>query len=94
MFFFEYELRRVFKGHAMYVSIFQTTQIWKEIMLELNGKAFKCYHVFNWIFLPKPEFLEFIWMGNHNAKFANQRCAIIKEIYKTIYLYIRLWTNL
>jgi hypothetical protein len=28
-------------------------------MLELNGKpskAFKCYHVLNWFFLPKPGF--------------------------------------
>jgi hypothetical protein len=27
MLFFGYELGRVFRGHAMYVSIFQTTQI-------------------------------------------------------------------
>jgi hypothetical protein len=26
-------------------------------MLELNGKPFKCYHILNWFFLPKPGFL-------------------------------------
>ncbi len=44
---------------------FWNSQIWKEIMLEFNGKpskAFKCYHVLNWFFLPKPGFLEFIWI--------------------------------
>jgi len=24
--------------------------------------AFKCYHILNWFFLPKPGFLEFIWI--------------------------------
>jgi hypothetical protein len=45
---------------AMYVSIFLNKQIWKEFMLELNGKPFKCCHILNWFFRPKPDILEFI----------------------------------
>jgi hypothetical protein len=41
---------------------FLNNQIWKEIMLELNGKPSKCCHVLNWFFLPKPGFWEFIWI--------------------------------
>jgi hypothetical protein len=54
----------------MCVSIFQTAQIWKEIMLELNGKPFKCYHILNRFLLSKPGFLEFIWIfsGRNHLK--------------------------
>jgi hypothetical protein len=48
---------------AMYVSTFLNSQVWKEIMLELNnGKPSKCYHVLNWFFVPNPGFLEFFWI--------------------------------
>jgi hypothetical protein len=40
---------------------FSNSQIWKEIMLELNGKPSSVtMFVLNWFSLPKPGFLEFI----------------------------------
>jgi hypothetical protein len=32
----------------------------------------KCYHVLNWFFLPKPGFLEFIWIFSDRNHFLNQ----------------------
>ncbi len=42
---------------------FLNSQIWKEIMLELNAKPFE------WFFLSKPGFLEFIWIFSHGNHF-------------------------
>jgi hypothetical protein len=51
---------------------FLNSQVWKEIMLELNGKPSKCYHVLNWVFVPKPGFLEFIWIFKQQKSLKNQ----------------------
>ncbi len=51
---------------------FLNSQIWNEIMLELNSKPSGVYHILNWFFLPKPGFLEFILNFQQQKSLLNQ----------------------
>jgi hypothetical protein len=59
--FIKFELSRSFQKPPMHITIPSTWIEWS---------TFKQYHVLNWFFLPKPGFLEFIWIfsGRNHLK--------------------------